>query len=480
MHVSSFEYEKPGEKCAVAAVAGEGAAELVAEELFALQHRGPEASGIASQRADGSIESHRRPGLVRDVYHAEDIARLTGNLAIGQNKYSTNGSKDRHLQPVLDEPTGFALGHNGNLPVTKQLETFLGKHNINTAQLNDSEMMGLAIAQYIRNGHDIADSVELAYPMFRGAFSSVALHDGLVVAFRDPKGIRPLALGSFDGGHTFASETCGLDIVDAEYLREVQPGEMVVLSESGIEETRQLADGEEKLDIFEFVYFARHDSLLYGQRVNEVRRRFGEQLAEQHPPTVDDVANILVVPVPDTSLPAAEGYADRLGLKHRQAIIKNRYIGRTFLQPTQQQRHTQLRRKHTLIPEAVKDRDIILIDDSIVRLNTIPRLVEQARQAGARSVSVLIASPPVRFPDFYGIDTPKQSELAAANMTVEAMRREIKAKYLGYLSLGRMVAATELPAEKFNLSSFTGEYPIGIGHRKDEIGAPVSMEFADS
>ena len=475
----SYEYDTIGEKCAVAAATGEGAAEFVAEELFALQHRGPEASGIASQQVDGSIVAHRMPGLVRDVYREEDIVRLTGNLAIGHNKYSTNGDKNKHLQPVLDEATGFAFSHNGNLPTTGILEKFLSQHNVNTSPLNDSEMMGHAIAQNIRNGHDLADAVELAYPLFRGAFSCVSMHNGQIAAFRDTRGIRPLALGSLDEGYAVASETCGLDIIDADYLREVRPGELVIMSEDGTIETRQLAEGEEKLDIFELVYFARHDSLLYGQRVNEVRRRFGEQLAEQHPPTTDNLANIVVVPVPDTSIPAAEGYAEQLGLRHRQAIVKSRYIGRTFLQPTQQQRHRQLRRKHNTIPEAVEGKDVIMIDDSIVRLNTLPRLVEQASAAGARSISVLIASPPVRFPDFYGIDTPKQSELAAAHMTVEDMRKTINAKYLGFLSLGRMVAATNYPADKFNLSCFTGEYPISIGTRMDEISTPISMEFAD-
>jgi amidophosphoribosyltransferase len=231
--------------------------------------------------------------------------------------------------------------------------------------------------------------------------------------------------------------------------------------------------------MFEFVYFARHDSLLYGQRVNEVRRRFGEQLAEQHPPQMNDSDNVLVVPVPDTSIPAAEGYAEKLGLRHRQAIIKNRYIGRTFMQATDGLRNEQLRRKHNTIPEAIKGRDIILIDDSIVRLNTMPRLVKLAFVSGARSVSVLVASPPVRFPDYYGIDTPQQSELAAANMTVEQMREKTGSRYLGFLSLSRMVKATGLRAEEFNLSCFNGDYPIGIGYRKNEVTAPISMEFAD-
>lgn len=470
------------EKCAVAAVYTENpevqASELVYENLYAMQHRGAEASGMASLLPNGQLESRRKLGMVRDVYNEKSIRRLAGSVAIGHNRYSTSGSRLDHPQPVKDKSIGFALSHNGNLPVTRQLETFLSKQNMNPNQFNDSEMMGLAIAQQIRNGHDAADAIELAYPMFRGAFSCVALHDDTIFAFRDAKGIRPLALGSFEDGYAVTSETCALDIIDATYEREINPGELVIIGSDGIE-TRQIADPSHKLDMFEFVYFARHDSRLYGQSVNEVRRRFGEELAEQHSPLAADASNIVVVPVPDTSVPSSEGYADALGLKHTQAVIKNRYIGRTFMQPTQMQRLTQLRRKHNIIPEAVDGKDVILIDDSIVRLNTLPRLVELAKLSGAKSVATLIASPPVRFPDYYGIDTPKQSELAAANMSVEDMRREIDSDYLGFLSLSGMIKATGITAERFNLSCFTGEYPIGIGHRKEEIATPVSMEYID-
>ncbi len=470
------------EKCAVSAVMSEdpelSASSLTYETLFAMQHRGSEASGMASLLPDGYLESHRENGMVRDVYDEEAIGRLAGSVAIGHNRYSTSGSKLSHAQPVVDESIGFAFAHNGNLPTTEFLETYLSKHNVNTRHINDSEMMGLAIAQQIRNGQALPDAVQLSYPYFKGAFSCVGMHDGMLVAFRDPKGIRPLALGKLEEGYAVTSETCGLDIIGADYEREIAPGEMIVITNDGIE-SMMLTDSDSKLDMFEFVYFARHDSQLYGQSINEVRRRFGHQLAEQHPPAAENSDNILVVPVPDTSVPASEGYAEALGLQHRQAVIKNRYIGRTFMQPTNHQRNQQLRRKHNIIPEAVQGRDVIFIDDSIVRLNTIPRLVELAHQVGAKSVSVLIASAPVRFPDYYGIDTPKQGELAAANMTVEQMREKIGCKYLGFLSVRRMVSATNLPAENFNLSCFTGEYPVSIGKRAEEISMPVSMEYAD-
>lgn len=470
------------EKCAVGAVIlGEdnnSASALLYESLFAMQHRGPEATGMVSLTPNGALIEHRGLGMVRDVYNQEAITRLYGSIACGHDRYSTNGSKTGHPQPVIDKEVGFAFSLNGNIPITKFLENTLSRRNIRTSDMNDAQMSGMEIAQNIRSGLDLPDSVELTYPKLKGAFSCVTMHDNKLVAFRDSNGIRPLAIGKLDDGYAISSETCGLDIIDATYEREVLPGEMVIISRDGIE-SHQLAEPDPKLDMFEFVYFARHDSELYGKRVNEVRKQFGIELAEQHPPITDDIDNILVVPVPDTSTPAAEGYADALGLRHGQAIIKNRYIGRTFLQPNHGSRTDSLRRKHNFIPEAISGRDIIMIDDSIVRLNTIPRLVQQAYDCNAKSVTVLIASSPVRFPDYYGIDTPDQSELAAANMTIEEMRQQVECKYLGFLSLDRMVRATGFSSDKFNLSCFTGEYPIDIGENSKNIFKPKSMELVE-
>lgn len=471
------------EKCAVAGTIiqeNTGAAAFVYESLFAMQHRGAEASGIVSEATSGSLRHHREQGMVVDVYSEEDMRRLAGSIAIGHNRYSTSGSKEGHRQPVMDEPIGFALSVNGNLPTTTKLEEYLSRHGIVTDGINDVEMMGYAIAQHIRSGLTLPEAIKHAYPLFTGAFSAIAMHKGSLVAFRDAFGIRPLALGEMRNGYAVTSETCGLDIIDATYMREVRPGEMVIMTKDSLT-SEIITEGQEKLDMFELVYFARHDSQLYGQSVNEVRRRFGEQLAEEHQPWQDSPNNVVVVPVPDTSIPIAEGYADKLGLRHTQALIKNRFIGRTFMQPTQNDRREHLRRKHNIIADAVRDKDVIYIDDSIVRLNTIPRLVQLAYEADARSVSVLVGSPPVRFPDFYGIDTPNQDELAAANLTIEQMRERMgtdkKCHYLGFLSLDGMIKATHLPREMFNLSCFTGEYPIDIGERRTEIHEPVSREM---
>lgn len=467
------------EKCGVIAIVGNDiefpASEVAAEALMAMQHRGAEATGVAVQPEGSEMAYHRGNGLVPHVLRPEDIRGLVGCAAIGHNRYSTSGSKTEHHQPVIDKDLGLAFAHNGNLPDVTKPREYLESRHIHTSQLNDSEMMGKVIGQCIREGMELPNAVQRATEYFEGAYSCVAMHDGLVVAFRDPKGIRPLSVGqSQDGWYAVASETCGLDTIDADYIRDVAPGEMVILSPDKIESI-QFAEGESKLDIFELIYFARHDSILENQRVNSIRRRFGERLAVEHPP-LSNPKNVVVVPVPDTSVPAAEGYADSLGLTYRHAIIKNRYIGRTFMQPTDLERQRHLKRKHNIIPEDIAGKDVIFIDDSIVRLNTVPGLVALARKAGAETVTVLIASPPVRFPDFYGIDTPKQSELAAAHMTLDKMIKYTKCDYLGYLSLQGMIEATGLPASRFNLSSLNGHYPVNIGNRRSEVSDPIKWD----
>lgn len=469
------------EKCAVAAMSSHldhDVAPEMYEVLFAMQHRGVEASGIASYNQDG-MSLHTGSGMVRDVYDQDAISKLAGSTGVGHNRYTTSGRDTTHNQPVFDASINFSFAHNGNLPDTDNLDEHLQNHNFRTKSMNDSVMMSSAISQLIRDGNDLPTAVEKSYDLFKGSFSCVAMHDGLVVAFRDECGIRPLAIGQTNITKTIVSETCALDIIGADYLREVEPGEMVVIQDNAIIAQKQLTETQPSLDMFELVYFARHDSYLYGQSVNEVRRRFGERLAEEHPPAFEASEDTLVVPVPDTSVPAAEGYADALGLRHRQAIIKNRFIGRSFMQPTDDERKALLRRKHNIIPESVAGKNVVLIDDSIVRLNTMPRLVALAKEAGAKTVQVLVASPPVRFPDYYGIDTPQQSELAAAQLTIEEIREATAADYLGYLSLSGMVESTGIEQSRFNLSCFNGEYPIDIGKRTKEIKSPVSMEGAD-
>ncbi len=470
------------EKCAVAGVSlreDEGdAAQQGYRLLFALQHRGVEGSGMAALNKHGTLSHIRAPGMVRDVYTLQNLAGLEGDIVVGHNRYSTSGGRNAHIQPVKSSDIGFAFAHNGNIPDTTHLEDYLEKRRYRTARFNDSEMFGKALASKLHGGRSIEEAVAEVQDMAIGAYACVAAYDDTLFAFRDPHGIRPLEIGHTESGITIASESCALDSIGAEWLRSVAPGELVIARNGVIESTHKMAEPTPHFDMFELVYFARHDSYLAGQRVNEVRRRFGESLAELHPP-VHGPEHTVVVPVPDTSTPAAEGYASATGLPHEAAIIKNRYVGRTFMQPSQDERKRDLGRKHTMITERVKGRHVYLVDDSIVRGNTMPRLVELARSSGALSVTVLVSSPPVRFPDFYGIDTPKQSDLMAANMTVEEMRKEIGADYLGFLTVDKMVEATGMPASYFNLAPFTGEYPVDIGRQRQYISNPVSMEYVE-
>lgn len=473
--------DRPHEKCAVVGVSttarGGDAARIAYQSLFALQHRGVEGSGIVTTNGR-VLREKRAPGMVRDIYSETDITNLKGSIAIGHNRYSTRGDRYSHLQPVISEAIGAAFAHNGTIPDTDALKKYLSKRRYLTEQYNDSELFGQALFSKLHGGRDFTEAVGEVSQLAIGAYACVATHGGTLAGFRDPHGIRPLELGQFDGGLMLASETCAFDTVGAEHVRPIKPGELVLIKDGQLRSTR-FGEADPKLDAFELVYFARHDSVMSGQRINEVRRRFGEELAVLHPPWQGSKDSIVVTPVPDTSLPAAEAYAEALGLRHETAIIKNRYIGRTFMQPTQALRQNDLMLKHTILSERVADRDVYMIDDSIVRGNTLPRLVKLARRLGARSVSVLIASPPIRYPDFYGVDTPKQSDLLAARLTVEEMRQHIDADYLGFLSVSALVRAIRIPRDELNLAAFTGEYPVSIGKQSQNVGQPVSLEYVD-
>mgnify|MGYP002632800414 CR=1 FL=1 len=478
--VESFS-DKLHEKCAVVGVSteksGSTAAHMAYQALFALQHRGVEGSGITTTDG-GSLVSVRKPGMVRDVFHQDEMDELQGKIAVGHNRYSTDGDRHTHLQPVVNDSIGFALAHNGNIPDTTELESYLQKRGYITSQYNDSEIFGNAIASKLHGGRDFEAAISETSAITDGAYACVATHGGDLVGFRDPYGIRPLEIGRFDSGIILASETCALDTVGADYIRSVKPGEIVIIRDGELAETHQYAEANERFDAFELVYFARHDSMMCGQRVDSIRRQFGVELAKVHKPSAEK-DDVMVMAVPDTSVPAAESYAAELGLQYKTAIIKNRYIGRTFMQSTQTLRQDSLRLKHTMIPELIVGKNIIMIDDSIVRGNTLPRLVVLARELGAKSVTILIASPPIRYPDFYGVDTPRQDELMAANMSVEEMRQAIDADYLGFLSVTAMVRAIGVPRDRLNLASFTGEYPISIGKRRAQIHPAVSNEYLD-
>lgn len=464
------------EKCAVVGISGSpetDAALMACYGLEALQHRGEDSSGIASMDYGGKFHAYVNKGLAKDVFSEATLAPLAGQIAIGHNRYKTVGSVYEHLQPVTDAPIAFALGHNGTLPITSELEKFVEQAGGKAGAMNDSEMIAFAVAQQIRGGKELPDAVEAVYPLLTGAFSCVVLRGNTLVAFRDPWGIRPLSIGETEDGFIIASETCAIETVDAKVARDVQPGEIVII-EDGKLESRQVAEPNLKLDIFEDVYFARPDSQLHGQSVGLTRYQMGVELAKEHPLPADvGSGEVVVVGVPESAIPVAEGYADALGVRHRNAIIKNRYRGnRSFIQNDQSERLSVLRKKFNALPEAVAGRHVILVEDSIVRGNTAPRFVPQLMAAGAESVSMVVGSPPIRFPDFYGVDTPEQKELIAANLTIEEMRQSFGFKYLGFLSLAGLIRATGQPGNTFNLSAFIGEYPIDIGEHKHKIFTP--------
>lgn len=307
------------EKCAVVGVsvenAGSDAAQIAYQGLFALQHRGVEGSGIVATNG-GQLHTVRRPGMVRDVFSQADIQELQGTFAVGHNRYSTSGGRNAHLQPVISDAIGFAMAHNGNLPDTGRLERYLAKRGYVTAQYNDSELLGNALASKLHGGRDFERSLREVSELTVGAYACVATHGGLLAGFRDPHGIRPLEIGEFDGGLMLASETCALDTVGAEHVRSINPGELVLIQDGKLVHSSQFAEPYEHMDAFELVYFARHDSVMQGQRVDSVRRRFGTELALAHAPWQDAIDDILVTAVPDTSVPAAEAYAKAVGVPY--------------------------------------------------------------------------------------------------------------------------------------------------------------------
>lgn len=482
-----------GEKCAVFGVYGKGldVARLSFFGLFALQHRGQESSGIAAADGD-TITVHKGMGLVSQVFNDELIAGLKGHIAVGHNRYSTTGgSKVKHAQPMLaagasslqkisyEDPHpslndsvslcsgpddgAIALAHNGNLPTTDELAAFLASKGVDSTEFSDSRMMVEAIAARMREGADLPTAIKDVYPLFTGAFSLLIMSSDMLVAVRDKCGIRPLALAKLNGGYVVASETCAFAPIGAEFEREIQAGEMVVIDEKGVR-SEQVVTPDPKLDIFEFVYFARPDSELLGKSVYQVRRNFGVELAKEYPVKAD-----VVIPVPETAIASAIGYAQTLGIPFEMGLTKNRYIHRTFITPEQHVREQGVKAKLTPIPEIIRGRRVVVFDDSIVRGTTSQQIVRMLFDAGALEVHCLVASPPVKFPDFYGIDTPKQTDLIAATKSVEEIQKYLGATSLRYLSYEGMIRATGIPEDQFCTSCFTGIYPIDIKDRAKEI-----------
>ena len=446
---------------------GEDVARLAYFGLFALQHRGQESAGIAvSDRRRVTVRADM--GLVQQVFDEQSLSALAGDIAVGHTRYSTTGSSlHRNAQPVVvSTPRGtIALAHNGNLVNCYQLASALPSAASAFDSTTDSSIMARVLADAWQQSGDIAAAVAGVSPLWQGAYSVAVLTEDRLLAFRDPNGIRPLCVGTLnDRGYVVASETCGLNVVGAEFLREIEPGEMVVIDADGLRSVRLAPPGRPAMCIFEFIYFARPDSYIYAQLIHEARRRMGRQLAQTHPVEAD-----LVIPVPDTGWPAAIGFAEESGIPFGQALIKNRYIARTFIQPDQRQRELGVRLKLTALREVLDGKRVVVVDDSIVRGTTKRGIVSVIRRAGASEIHVRIAAPPYRYPCFYGVDTSDRRELLAARVdSIEDIRRAIGADTLGYQTIEGLMHALGLPRELFCRACFDGDYPIAV---PDEVMA---------
>jgi len=430
--------------------------------LFALQHRGQESAGIAV--TDGTrLIVHKDMGLVSQVFEEEILRSLPGNLAIGHVRYSTTGSSEmRNAQPFARTRDGsfIALAHNGNLVNTDELREGLLRNGHVFESTSDTEVIAALLAEH--PSHDIRDALRDVIPRLRGAFSAVLLTKDEVVGFRDPYGIRPLVLGKLDNRYCLASETVGLDIVGAHFVREIEPGEICVLNESGYQVEQVVDRRREALCVFEFIYFARPDSVMKGQTLYEARRRMGEELAAEAPVDAD-----LVIPVPDTGTSAAIGFAARSGIPFGEGLIKNRYIARTFINPDDRIRKLGIRMKFNTLSSAIVGKRLVVVDDSIVRGNTTRALVAVLFEAGAREVHLRISSPPIIYPCFYGIDMASQDEFIAFGKTLDQIAEELGATSLAYLSLEGLLRATGVKeaANTFCAACFTGEYPCEVPER---------------
>ncbi|NWF60319.1 MAG: amidophosphoribosyltransferase [Fischerella sp.] len=456
--------DKPEEACGVFGIyaPGEDVAKLTYFGLYALQHRGQESAGIAT--FDGEqVHLHKDMGLVSQVFNEAILSNLPGNIGVGHTRYSTTGSSRKvNAQPaVVDTHLGkLALAHNGNLVNVKQLREELLQKNCNLVTTTDSEMIAFAIAEEINAGKNWLEGSIKAFDRLVGAFSLVIGTPAGVMGVRDPNGIRPLVIGTLESDpvrYVLASETCGLDIIGAEYLRDVQPGELVWITEKGLASYQWHQPQQRKLCIFEMIYFARPDSVMHSESLYSYRMRLGQQLAAESPADAD-----IVIGVPDSGVPAAIGFSQASGISYAEGLIKNRYVGRTFIQPTQTMRESGIRMKLNPLKDVLYGKRVIIVDDSIVRGTTSRKLVKALREAGALEVHMRISSPPVTHPCFYGIDTDSQDQLIAATRSVEEITKQLEVDSLAYLSWQGMLTATREDSQSFCSACFTGDYPIPI------------------
>ncbi|MBX3087254.1 MAG: amidophosphoribosyltransferase [Cryobacterium sp.] len=475
----------PGEKgpqdaCGVFGVwaPGEEVAKLAYFGIYALQHRGQESAGIAT--SDGSkILVYKDMGLVSQVFNESALNTLVGHLAIGHTRYSTTGSSSwQNAQPTLGRTAAgtVALGHNGNLTNTAELLGLVRElHPESDGELARGNTTDTAVITALLSGdldHTLEATALDVLPKLRGAFCLVFMDESTLYAARDPQGVRPLVLGRLERGWVVASETAALDIVGASFVREVEPGELIAIDENGLR-SRQFAAPKRAGCVFEYVYLARPDTTIAGRGVYESRVEMGRTLAKEYPVEAD-----LVIPTPDSGTPAAIGYAEASGIPYGQGLVKNAYVGRTFIQPSQTIRQRGIKLKLNPLREVIRGKRLVVVDDSIVRGNTQRALVAMLREAGAAEVHVRISSPPITWPCFYGIDFASRAELLATGLEVDEVRQAIGADSLGYLSLDGMIAATRQPRSSLCTACFTGKYPIPIPEERLIGKNLLEREFA--
>jgi amidophosphoribosyltransferase len=453
------------ESCGIFGVYARGVdvARLTFFALFALQHRGQESAGIATTDG-GKINLHTSMGLVAQAFTEEKLSQLGGHIAIGHNRYSTTGSSFlSNAQPILvkNESLSIALGHNGNLINAKMLRDELSQTNHTFCSSTDSEV----ITQLILSSpeKDLVSKIRWAMRRLQGAYSLVVLTNNELVAVRDPMGVRPLCLGTIDGGWAIASESCALDHIGASFVREVEPGEIVLINDNGLKSFKEKSD-RKALCIFEYIYFARPDSFINGKLLYPVRQAMGEILAKEHPVDAD-----LVMGVPDSATAAGIGYSHASGIPYCEGLLKNRYVGRTFIQPDQRLRDLGVQLKFNPLSEIISGKRLVVIDDSIVRGTTTPRVISLLRKAGAREIHMRICAPPIRHPCFFGVDMATKWELIAAQKNIEQIKNAIGADSLGYLSVEGLIKAVGLPRDIFCLACFTGDYPIPVQLEMDKL-----------
>src|SRR5512139_2721841 len=448
-------FDKLHEECGVFGVFGHpDAANLTYLGLYALQHRGQESAGIVS--SDGKrLYGEKAMGLVADIFGEDRIKKLPGHMAIGHNRYSTTGdSVAINIQPILVNFAlgGLAIAHNGNLVNAGILKDELEAYGSIFQSTMDSEVIIHLIAQ--SRASTMHERIVDALSHVQGSYSLLLLTENELIAVRDPNGFRPLSIGELDGAYVVASETCAFDLIEATYLRDVEPGEVVVINSQGLSSSFPFRQANPSHCIFEFIYFARPDSMVFGQNVYSIRKEFGRQLARE-----TNVAADVVIPVPDSGVPAALGYAEEAGIPFDTGLIRNHYVGRTFIEPRQSIRHFGVKIKLNPVKDVLKGKRVVVVDDSIVRGTTSKKIIKMIRNAGAAEIHMRISSPPTMFPCYYGIDTPTRQELIASSHSIEEIRKYITADTLGYISLDGVRKVVDRPLN-YCVACFCGDYPV--------------------